>query len=225
MISKLPRWVWSGAWALAFVAGVVNVVNLMGPEPRAVSHMTGNTTALAIAVAGSDWSTAARVGGVLGAFLVGTVLSGIVIQDGTLRLGRRYGISLMLESILLFVATLCLQHGYTAGTYMSATACGLQNGLVSLYSGAIVRTTHLTGVYTDLGTSIGHLLRGRPVDTLRIRLYLILISAFVLGGIVGGKLYLHGGPTTLLLPAMITGAAALSYYIYRRIGPRVDPID
>lgn len=32
MISKLPRWVWTGTWVLAFVAGIINVVGFLGFE-------------------------------------------------------------------------------------------------------------------------------------------------------------------------------------------------
>ncbi|MEZ5485853.1 MAG: DUF1275 family protein, partial [Lysobacteraceae bacterium] len=51
MIDRLPTWVWSGAWLLAFVAGSVNVVGLLGFEHQAITHLTGNTSLLAESVA------------------------------------------------------------------------------------------------------------------------------------------------------------------------------
>ena len=69
MITKLPRWVWAGAWALAFVAGIVNVVGLLGFEHQAVTHLTGTTSMLAAALASFDgaealhFAAAARAGG------------------------------------------------------------------------------------------------------------------------------------------------------------------
>ena len=48
MISKLSRWVWAGAWALAFVAGIVNVVGLLGYEHQAVTHLTGFIPAVSL---------------------------------------------------------------------------------------------------------------------------------------------------------------------------------
>ena len=53
MISKLSRWVWAGAWALAFVAGMVNVVGLLGFEHQAVTHLTGTTTGSVIPLSSS----------------------------------------------------------------------------------------------------------------------------------------------------------------------------
>ncbi|HEV7401444.1 MAG TPA: hypothetical protein VGO11_00895 [Chthoniobacteraceae bacterium] len=41
MISKLPRWVWAGAWALAFIGGIVNAIGLLGFEHQAVTPLTG----------------------------------------------------------------------------------------------------------------------------------------------------------------------------------------
>jgi len=41
MISRLPRWVWVGAWALAFIAGIVNVVGLLGFDHQTITHLTG----------------------------------------------------------------------------------------------------------------------------------------------------------------------------------------
>jgi uncharacterized membrane protein YoaK (UPF0700 family) len=42
---------------------------------------------------------------------------------------------------------------------MLAMACGMQNAMTTRYSGAVVRTTHLTGMFTDMGLLIGHMLR------------------------------------------------------------------
>ena len=40
MISKLPRWVWFGGWALAFAGGFINVIGLLGFTHQAISHLT-----------------------------------------------------------------------------------------------------------------------------------------------------------------------------------------
>ena len=54
MISQLPRWVWSGAWLLAFIGGMVNVVGLLGFEHQAVTYLTGTTSMLSAALAALD---------------------------------------------------------------------------------------------------------------------------------------------------------------------------
>ena len=96
MISKLPRWVWTGAWALAFIAGVVNIVGLLGFGHQAITHLTGNTSLLVAALATRDLSATLHFAALIGAFVAGTVLSGFLVQNSTLRLGRRYGVALLL---------------------------------------------------------------------------------------------------------------------------------
>ena len=91
MISKLPRWVWFCAWVLAFIAGIINVVGLLGFEHQAVTHLTGNTSMLASALASLDVRGILHFAAVIGSFVAGTILSGFIIQDSTLQLGRRYG--------------------------------------------------------------------------------------------------------------------------------------
>ena len=214
MITKLPRWVWAAAWALAFVAGMVNVVGLLGFEHQSVTHLTGTTSMLAAAVAALDGSSVLHFAAIIGSFISGTVLSGFIIQDSTLQLGRRYGVALLLESLLLCAAVPLLYRGHAFGIYSASCACGLQNAMVSTYSGAVVRTTHLSGMFTDLGIFLGHGIRGLPVDWLRLRLCLLIISAFFCGGIAGSFAFRDFGYSSLFIPGGLTAIMALSYGFY-----------
>jgi uncharacterized membrane protein YoaK (UPF0700 family) len=214
MISKLPRWVWFGAWAMAFVAGMVNVVGILGFERQAVTHLTGNTSMLAAALAQGDGKAILRFAAVIGSFVAGTVLSGFIIQDSALQLGRRYGIALLLESGLLFCAAPLLSAHNVCGFYAAACACGLQNAMASTFSGTVVRTTHVSGMFTDLGIFLGHALRGLPVDLRRARLCFLVISGFFSGGLAGAYCHASMGAWTLLIPGGITAATAVIYGIY-----------
>ena len=199
---------------LGFVAGMVNVVGLLGFEHQAITHLTGTTSLLAAALAERNGAAALHLAAVIGAFLTGTILSGFLIQDSTLKLGRRYGVALLLESLLLCVAVPLFEHRNDLGLYCAACACGLQNAMVSTYSGAIIRTTHLSGIFTDLGILLGHSLRGVPVDPRRRRLYLLIVSAFLGGGWVGTMIFPHFGYRTLFVPGAITAVTALAYGLY-----------
>src|SRR5688500_3623395 len=136
MISKLPRWVWTGAWALAFVAGIVNVVGLLGFEHQVVTHLTGTTSMLAAALAAVDRPASLHFAATIGSFVFGAVLRGIIVQDSTLQLGRHYGVALIVESGLLCIAVPLLDRGSHWGVYSASCACGLQNAMASTYSGA-----------------------------------------------------------------------------------------
>lgn len=215
MISKLPRWVWSAAWVLAFIAGIINVVGILGFEHQAVTHLTGNTSMLAGAIASLDFNGAARFALVIGSFVTGAALSGFIIQDSALQLGRRYGVALFLESLLLFLAVPLLAHRHPCGLYAAACACGLQNAMASTYSGTVVRTTHISGMFTDLGIFVGHALRRLPVDSKRLRLCVVVISGFFCGGILGTLAFQTWGSAALYIPAILTGLAAISYCLYQ----------
>lgn len=215
MISKLPRWIWTGAWVLAFIAGMVNVVGFLGFEHQAITHLTGTTSMLGAAIASANASASLHFAALLGAFVLGCVLSGFIIQDSALKLGRRYGFALSVVSALLFVSVPLLGDESAYGMYSAACACGLQNAMVSTYSGAVVRTTHLSGMFTDLGIFLGHFLRGLPVDILRLRLCVTVISGFLGGGIAGAATFQVLSYSALFIPAALTAMAASAYGAYR----------
>ena len=220
MITRLPRWIWLGAGALAFVAGMVNVVGLLGFERQAITHLTGTTSMLASAVADTDLRATGHFAALVAAFVAGCAASGFIVQDSVLQLGRRYGVALGLVSALLFASAWLLGRGNAAGLYTAACAMGLQNAMVTTFSGAVVRTTHLSGMFTDLGIFIGHAVRGLPVDGRRLRLCATVIGGFLGGGIAGAVGFRWLGFAALLVPAGLTAAVALAYagYRVRRVG-------
>jgi uncharacterized membrane protein YoaK (UPF0700 family) len=212
---RLPRWVWVGTGLLACAAGMVNVVGYLGFEHQAVTHLTGTTTLLGAALAAGDARALLRLGGVALAFVLGAALSGVIVQDSTLRLGRRYGVALVLESALLFAAIPLFARGHMGGPLLAAMACGLQNAMATTYSGAVVRTSHLSGMFTDLGIGLGHALRGMPLQSRRLLLCALVIAGFFAGAVAGALLFARLGPLALAVPAAATGAAGLGYAAFR----------
>lgn len=212
----VPRWITTGALCLAGGAGCINAVGFLGARHQALSHMSGTVTTLGIEVGRSDWALAWQTAVILGSFFLGCVASGMIIRQGTLKLGRRYGVALAVESALLFCSTWCFRHGAAdTGDYLAAMACGLQNAMVTGYSGSVMRTTHVSGIVTDLGIAVGLFARREAVDWRRIRLYLVLLSGFLAGGVLGAVAFQRLGYDTLLIPAILTGATGLGYAVYR----------
>ncbi|MRX38652.1 DUF1275 domain-containing protein [Flavobacterium sp. LC2016-23] len=87
-------------------------------------------------------------------------------------------------------------------------AMGLQNSLVTRISNATVRTTHLTGLFTDMGIELSQLFFYREKELKEklfssIKLRLTIISFFFAGGITGGVLYSKIGLTSLLYSALL----------------------
>lgn len=222
MIARLPRWVLIGAGVLAFVAGVVNAVGFLGVAHQAITHLTGTTTQVGIAIATGDTGGVLHLGGVVLAFLAGAMLSGVIIGNSALRLGRRYGVVLTLESALLLVAMILLDWGSSGGDLLASAACGLQNAMASSYSGAVLRTTHLSGTITDIGILLGHWLARLPVDIRRLRLLCLLVFGFASGAVVGSLLFTRYGYAALYLPIVLTGFTGASYWLFRHLRP--DPL-
>lgn len=216
VLRQLPRWAWFGTAALAFIAGQVNAVGYLGFRHESISNMTGNTSLLGIALGRGDGGETVHWALAIAAFVFGTMLSGMIVQQSTLKLGRRYGVALVLESALLFAAVPLLDMADSAGLYLASIGMGLQNGMVSAYSGAVIRTTHVTGILTDLGIYLGHLLRGLPVDRLRLRVCVLVVASFALGSAAGALLFRVMHERSLLIPAALTGICGLGYGLYRQ---------
>lgn len=210
MISQLPRWVWPVAWALAFVAGGANAVGLIGFAHQAVSHLTGTTTLAAQALATGDLASSLHLASILAAFVAGAVASGAIIPVDALRLGMRHTLVLWAVSVLLVASAACLARGLPAGVYLAASACGLQNAMTTVYSGAVVRTSHVSGMFTDLGIALGHVLRGQSVGRRRLLLCTTVITGFFAGGLTTVVLFERLGYGVLMVHAGIAAVLGLA---------------
>jgi uncharacterized membrane protein YoaK (UPF0700 family) len=175
--------------------------------------MTGLTSRLAQGIAEADPAAIAIVAAVMGSFVAGAALSGILLPNSALQWGHRYGIALAIEGSLLTAAACLAPYHSNPALCIAAFACGLQNAMASHFSGSTVRTTHLSGMFTDLGLALGHHLRGHPVDSLRTRLSLTTITGFLAGGILGVPLFHHLGTTTLFIPAAMAYLLAALYLL------------
>jgi uncharacterized membrane protein YoaK (UPF0700 family) len=91
---------------------------------------------------------------------------------------------------------------------------GLQNALITKLSNAEIRTTHVTGMVTDIGIELGKLFywnaavrpNSRPVmaDRHKLRLLTVLVGMFLVGGIVGAQAFSTlGYAATLPLAALL----------------------
>lgn len=217
MLSKpVPPWILLGGFLLTTIAGSVNAVGFLGVHHQALSHMSGTATIFSTDAVSGRGGAALHAALVLVSFFLGCVASGVIIRDGHLQLGRRYGVALVLESALLFLAAAWLRQGSNFGDYLAAMACGLQNAMATTYSGAVIRTTHVTGIVTDLGIAAGNFLRREPVEPRRVAVHLVLIAGFIVGGIAGGAGWHRWGVDALFVPAAVTGITGAGYALYRQ---------
>ena len=205
------------AFVMAGLAGHVNSVMLMA-FGLPVSQMTGMASHLSEGMALASPSVVITALVILAGFIGGATLSGLLIGRRPFPASPRYAWGLGLESLLLATAVVCVVLGLaTAALAAAAIACGLQNALVASYRGLLIRTTHVTGIATDLGVYLARLIR-RRAWAWQGWLLITLLVGYVAGGtmavLVQGAL---GTVNNLLLPtAAAAGIAGLDALYQRR---------
>lgn len=105
------------------------------------------------------------------------------------------------------------------GAYLISFACGLQNGMCTTFSGAVIRTTHMTGILTDIGLILGQAIfypRTRK-HMWKLKVLLPLYATFCLGGTIGWFLYDLLGIKAILLPCGIVGILGVAHLCYCKI--------
>ncbi|MDF1629541.1 MAG: YoaK family protein [Alcanivoracaceae bacterium] len=203
-------WVFAGAGVLAAIAGYINVV-MLGFFSVPVSHMSGAVSRLSGDIALGDMADLILISGIVAGFLAGAMLSGILIGAATLRAGRRYGGVLMLQGVMLAVATWLALDGVSLAVPLAAMACGLQNAMASSYRGLVLRTTHVTGVVTDIGVLIGQRLRRKKIRSWKLWLLLTLLLSFFVGGVAGALTLKAVGMQALGIAALVCFAVGAVY--------------
>ncbi len=215
---KQVRFLMLGSFALAASAGFINSVAL-GFFRTPVSHMTGAVSHTGMDVARASWPDAISSLTIVLGFLTGAALNGIIIGAWKLIPGRRYGVAMIVEGCLLGAATLLLMHKERLALPAVSMACGLQNAMSSSYCGLMIRTTHVTGMMTDIGVMIGHWIRHRQVEGWKLRFLMMVVSAFGVGCWLGQLSEVRFGPASLALPAIafITVGMILIFIYHRGI--------
>lgn len=210
-----PRWIVVGAVLLTFITGSVNAVGLLGMFHGATTHVTGTVTSGAVALQQGNVDDAVRAAAVVVAFFVGALCSGLIVGSPEVRRGRRYGWALVLEAGLLLLAWGLFARGHLFAVVLAAMSAGLQNGMLTTWSGAVLRTSHLTGVVTDLGVNLAFALRGN--DRRReLKVHAALFSGFFLGGVATSAMWADFGYSVLALPVALCLLAAAGASIMRQ---------
>jgi len=212
---------------LAFVAGATNAGAFLAVQ-RYTSHMTGVVSSMADAVILGDRTVFATGVGALGAFVAGAATTAILVNAARRRgLSSAYALPLLLEALLLLVFGIVgAQLNQVHTLFVSATVAllsftmGLQNAVVTKISHAEIRTTHMTGIVTDIGIELGKLLyvnrRTSPAgervlaDRGHLRLLLQLLLGFFTGGVLGAAgFHALGYVATVPLALVLVGLAAV----------------
>jgi uncharacterized membrane protein YoaK (UPF0700 family) len=165
------------------------------------TNVTGHAALLARELATGDLRSARMVALWLILFLAGAFFSSLCIGKTGQNKRLGYAIPIICEiAILVLVGSFgytfdqsIIKTEYFAGSLLFAM--GMQNALVSTISGYVVRTTHLTGMFTDLGIDLYTLISTSHKRNGDIRkkiiLRLVIIFFFLAGCITGGYMFLR----------------------------------
>ena len=214
-------------FVLAFVAGAVNAGGFLAVK-RYTSHMTGIVSSMADDLVMGEHRVLLIGAGAVLSFLTGAACSAVLINFSRRR--RRhseFALPLLLEAVLLLVFGLlgprAAHTGSGAVPVLVLTLCflmGLQNAVITKVSNAVIRTTHVTGIITDLGIQLGRLvyynapsrnaLPRVAADMERLCTLAGLFTCFFAGGVSGAFGFKHlGYVSTLPLAALLIALAAL----------------
>lgn len=212
---------------LAFVAGALNAGGFLAIG-QYTSHMTGLVSSAA------DNLVLGQIGLTLSAGLsVCSFVAGAATTAWLVGYARRRSSTNIYFAPLLIEAALLLAFGIIGGTLqlqeivsVSLTAVllcftmGLQNALVTKISNAEIRTTHITGLVTDIGIELGKLLywnRQRDIaghrvlaNRGRLRVHVVLALSFFAGGVAGAFGFLHAGFSATIPLALTLAALSLA---------------
>jgi uncharacterized membrane protein YoaK (UPF0700 family) len=207
---------------LAAVAGAINAGGFLAVH-RYTSHMTGIVSEIADSlvlghVAFAMAGLSSLIAFVLGAATTAALVNWARRQD----LHSEYAIALLVEAVLLVLfGVLGANLELLVDVFVPSTVLllcflmGLQNAMITKVSKAEIRTTHLTGVVTDLGIEIGRMLywnRPEPgqslppvkADRRKVALLCLILAGFFLGGLAGAWAFSRiGFSATLPIAALL----------------------
>lgn len=214
--------------SLAFVAGATNAGGFLAVN-QYTSHMTGIVSAMADDLALGNVGLVLAGAGALLSFIAGAASSAILINWARHRqLQSEYALPLMLEAVLLLCfGILGGNLSERMGLFVSVTVMllcfimGLQNAIITKLSNSVIRTTHVTGLVTDIGIELGKLFYWNRTkdqedpDFVRanrekLRLLTLLLTMFFIGGFIGALGFKHiGFASTIPLALTLMALAAV----------------
>lgn len=195
------------------LAGIAGALNASGFQAAGFfsANMTGNVSALSDQIGLGRFGLTGIFLALIVAFITGAFCSGLLIETGRRHAIRGiYAYSILLEAALLAVlavADLTIP-SFGPGLLIGLSfIMGLQNAATTRISDARVRTTHVSGMATDIGLALASLTYGNGPQ--RLKLHLSTLVAFLLGGIAGVVIYLAIGGWLFLLTALLLLVIAL----------------
>lgn len=195
-------------FTLAFIAGATNAGGFLAVK-QYTSHMTGMVSSMADNFVLGSYDLVLDAAGAIVSFVLGAACTAVMVNYvRRQRLYSEYALPLLLEAVLLLVfGVLGTRLQKVQGLFIPFTVMllcfimGLQNALITKLSHAEIRTTHMTGIVTDIGIELGKLAywnadRSQPIVSAnreRLGVLGMLLLCFLAGGLTGAVGFKHMG--------------------------------
>ena len=210
--ARTPKHNLAIASVLSFVAGLVNVVGFFSVH-KLTTNVTGHFAFFVDEVFKLNFENASHFALFVIFFFLGAFSANFMVETySRIRESQTYILPIVGEALILaviaFTGNYLIKSDPDIIVYSLLFAMGMQNSLVTSISKSIVRTTHLTGLFTDMGIEFSQLFfykdqfhKRRLIKSIKLRLTIIFM--FFVGGVSGGILFDHFGIQSLLLGSVI----------------------
>ncbi len=204
-----------------------------------MSHMTGIGTQIGFSLGKNEWIFSAELLLIPVFFILGSFISGAITSARIDRnLKPKYELVILAKPVVIFILLLTTSLGLFGSfdsvitslgkSFLSlslATLCGLQNGCFATMTKGQIRTTHLTGISTDLGTDLARLAFGKlslqesrlvhRTNISRVATFASFASGAVVSALISDKL----GYNALIIPGILSLAI---YHSVTKISRSID---
>lgn len=220
-----PSQIVFGGCLLAFGASFLNTGFLLA-NGTSVSHLTGDIARIGSGITSLGHADGFHILNVTTAtlgFISGAIFSGFLLHHPTLELSKPYGRILSALGLALILAHYAYSDFPILSIAIASAVCGAQNALASRYRGVVLRTTHLTGLFTDFGIHLGMKLRGHQIEGWKFSIPIFITFSFLLGAMASSAFVLKDPGHWLLATGIAYLLGGMTWSVYKRTR-RVDPV-
>ncbi len=199
------------AGLLSSIAGALNAVGFL-IAGSFTANMTGNISAFADNLANGAVFLSLSFMGLVAAFVCGASIAALAIQTGEKRhLRSIYAFAITAEAIILLMLGMALilslvNPHETLLVIVLSFVMGLQNAVTTMISRARVRTTHVSGMATDIGIELAALVgdaKSHQDAMPKLKLHSLTLACFAIGGVCGALLFQLVGSWLFVIAATV----------------------
>lgn len=188
------------ASSTAVVSGITNVTSVLAFLVF-TSNITGHVANLSKNIVEQNFGEMLIFLIWLFMFFAGAFLANFIVKSFEEKsIYRAHSIPVIIEIVVLLFVAVYGNHFYQETQQEREVviavllfSMGLQNSLVSVISGGLIKSSHLTGLFTDLGGEIAEWMhpKSAKTDVVRNKIYvrLTVLGFYILGGLIGGYFF------------------------------------